>query len=240
MSRTIFHIWGLFAVAHAGWAGQILATIDFSSSFSTAAPGVTFTAATPSMSTLTDMGASLGPSITFNTFTATATDLSTTIGGGGQMNVQVGAGSSVTGLKTEAWSGAVRVSNSGASSVTYSRNQSLLYAVETSGMGMESVSMFAYIERINVGTGTWQIIGATSFGIGDDGTNAACSPACTGSSSYNIAAQSFADLRLHTQLAGQLSQAASVGGTVPEPTSIACVATGLGMVLLLGRRRRGK
>jgi hypothetical protein len=129
------------------------------------------------------------------------------------------------------------VVNSGASSASYLvSSQSILYSLQTSGPTFASIGVALYIERFNSQTSVWDIIGATSFGLSTDQSNSACSPACTGgSSSYDLAGNSEALIRLHTRLQGSASQVA--GSTVPEPSTLllSCLAGAMG---LLGRKVR--
>lgn len=109
-------------------------------------------------------------------------------------------------------------------------NQSLLYSLTTSGTGTESISMFSALERQNA-QGTWDIIGITSFSIGNDASNSACTPACSGVSGYAMGAGDTWTLRLRTRLLGNMAQ------PVPEPGALALAAAALGALALVHRRR---
>ncbi len=239
MKQFLFRSVGWIALAQAAWAAQILGTIDSTLSFSTSSANISFAAVAPAAVTLMNFGTQMGPAVTFNTFSATATNFTTSIQAGAQMDVQLGAGSTAFNLNADAISGAVRVTNSGASPANYTITQALLYSLQTIGPGAEYISLFSYYDRFDTATSTWVTFGAFSFGINSDDKENFCTPACLGSSGFAVAAQSFVDIRAHSALGGGLSQPAGpVLSAVPEPTSVAFLGTGLGLALWLRRRRR--
>ena len=141
------------AIGQAAWGAQIVGSVDFSASFSTSSTSLSFVAGLPNFSATTNSG---------------TTNYTTTIQAVSQLAISAGAASSIFNVSSEAISGVVRVTNSGNAPAIYSLDQSLYDSLVSSGPGTEGLGMSTAIERFNVGTSTWDIIGITSFSIGSD------------------------------------------------------------------------
>lgn len=235
MLKAIIPIVALMGLAQLGHATMINGTVDFIAGFSTNSE-ITFTAVAPSASQIINQGTAVGP-VTYTTLTATSTNYTNTIEAAGQMNISVGPGGSVDKALAEAFSGTVRVTNSGSAEGSFNLQQSLLYSLTTTGPGQEGISVFATIERLNPSTLNWDIVGATGFGLGSDESRTVCATPCLGTTGYFVAGNSTADFRLHTILQGSLSQPPIAGGQVPEPATIGYAAVGI-TLLIVGRYKR--
>lgn len=226
-------LFALALLAGSAHAARIVGTIDFSATLSSPSASVSFMAGTEG--TVSSGPGSATGSPTYTLLGGSVTNFPSVIGAAVNLDVTAEPGVSVSGVSIESTSGVVRVTNTGSAS-NFTLTQSLLYSLATFGPTNASLSMLAYIERFNTGTQSWDVIGSTSFGLGTDQSNSACSPACTGgTSTYAIAADAFADIRLRARLTGSASQEAS-STSIPEPGGWTLLTAGVAALVLLRRR----
>lgn len=226
----------MLCLAPATWAARITGTTHFSATLTSSSSAVTFAAAAPSQITAVASGSPTGPNFVQTTLTAAASNFGPNgIFANADMDLSAGAGTSFFGAFADAISGVVRVTNSSSADAPFQvSSQTLLYALQTFGPTSAFISTSAAIERFNAQTNQWDIIGVTSFGLSTNQSNSACTPACAGGfSAYTIAANSTADIRLHTRLQGSASQDAAV----PEPSTMTLTIAAIA-VLAAGRAAR--
>lgn len=216
-------------------AARIVGVVDYSASFSSPSTAVSFMAGADGGSALS-LGTVLGASPTYSHLITSTTNYPSAIGARAELDVTAGPGSSVTAVFTEAWSGVVRVTNSGRSAATFTLATWQFYSLATFGPTNATLSGLSRIERFDPSIQSWASMGATLNNLQTNESTNACNPACVGSITYEIAADSTLDVRLFARVRGSASEEADAA--VPEPGAWTLFSTGLGALGFLRRFRR--
>src|SRR5262245_10457248 len=146
-------------------AAQIIASMSDTWTFSSQSNSVSFAAGSPGSSTSTTQGLVLGPNVSGTPSASASNFVANMLSAGTTLNMTAGPGSSFGTAVGEAFSGVVRITNTG-STVDFLINYNLFYSIQALGPDFASASGSDQFEKFDTQVQDWVTFGVTSNGVG--------------------------------------------------------------------------